>query len=606
MKNSSMLIEALGTFYQQVGRSGIVKGLDEIYTNEIMSRYTEVIRKKISSRDGGLPDLAHFGNIKWEDYNPSTQEIKISSPKGEYIDISTVNYISFPYLSNGVFFKVDNGMVKGNISNELSKINSSTYPIIYHSDHRSNGYMNTLGGYMDELEPLQENNTAHEVSSLLTGMAMYSQDSLYNLNKMANIMCGSVYSSGDGVVLSISETEIDTTTGFYYYDKEKNGECIVSEGDNLSGITLLTKTVDIILDGSLLPEIELIEKRMRAFSSEPTHTDFLKKLSSSIVKKKYTILIPLNIFSSLEKDGVSMLSKIMNVSLSKSFQSVTTNVYNDRASIGSLSAMVIPDEVTVVVSDEFLFRVLQEDSDTVTYEANENLSIVEKESIGTIDNYRFNMDPIIIEEIVDLVDSNNKYIPAESESGFAEEIYLAGKKYVHSIVDVDEEFSPTVKDESGMLSPEKHESFYEGSVILEDDNAFTEDGERSILAMDIADIIMKDKVKVVKELLSDISVSLDLDTSSEVAEHSVLKFNGEDLLKAKSQAFGTSEVSSSHHLASTNKIAPSSKVYSEGLNAMDNSFISSSDSKAILVSVKDITKPLDESSIIGDNEIDSI
>lgn len=601
-----MLIEALGTFYRQVGRSSTVKGLDEIYTNVIMSRYIDVVRKKISSRDGGLPDLAHFGIIKWEDYNPSTQEIKISSPTGDYVDINSVNYVSFPYLSNGTFFKVKKGKVKGNISNELSKIKSSTYPIIYHTDQHSNGYMNELGGYMDELTPLQDNSTAHEISSLLTGMAMYSQDSMYNLNRTANIMCGAVYSVGNGVVLSVSETEIDTTTGFYYYDKDKNGECVVSEGDSLSGITLLTKTVDIVMDGSMLPEIELIEKRMRAFSSEPTHIDFLKKLSSSIVKKKYTILLPLNIFSTLEKDGVSMLSKIMNVSLSKSFQSVTTTLHEDKASTSVLSAMVIPDEVTVEVSDEFLFKVLQEDSDTVTYDVSEHLSVVKKEIASSVDSYRFNMDPITVEEIIGLIDNSDKYIPSESGAAFGEEIHLSGQKYVHSIVDIKEEFRPTIADKGGMLSPDDSPSFYEGKILAEDVNNASEAGERSILAMDIADVIMRDKVNVIKSLLSDISISLDLTTSSETKESLTVKFNSEDLLRIRSAAFGGSEVSSTHHISNYNKVNPSSKVYSEGLNAMDNAFLSTSDTTAILVAVKEITKPLDESSIIGDNEIDAI
>ena len=163
-------MELLGSFYQQPGKSKLVSDLDKVYSRVILERYVDVIRDKLLSENKTIVALPRYGVVKWEDYDPSNGSIKISTPSGEYVDMSTVRYITVPYLGGEKFFTVEDGVVGDGFTDLLSELDSRFYSVIYMTKGPNPSFVLTGMDYINNIEEEEKNALKDADNALLKAM----------------------------------------------------------------------------------------------------------------------------------------------------------------------------------------------------------------------------------------------------------------------------------------------------------------------------------------------------------------------------------------------------------------------------------------------------
>jgi len=604
MRTGNLLLSVLGTFYAQVGKSELVRGLNDIYTSSIMYRYNDTLRRRVASGSSDIPDVSHFGYIPWSGYSPNGNITQILSPSGDEVDLSKVNYISFPYIKEGAFFRIKNGKVSQSCVNDMSEIGSNAYPVIYTINATKKMFSSGDMDYYNHIGAANDLYLTKKAIDIATSISMYGRDSFNTINTIANILCGAVYSIGEGEVLSVSATEIDTTVGTFHYDEADNGVAIVAVGESVSGVSLLTRQVTVSDNGSLLPEISKINERMRTYSSSPLRVEYLKRISSAISKRKYTVLIPTTVFTSVGRDGIATLSSILNTSLSLGVQSMTNLTENDVASGSDSSAYLITENPIATISIIEVLKVDFKDNSSIIVNIEEDTLYRDDVEASIDDSLGLSMLPLDISDTIHIVEDKLRIVDTPLNILFSESYRSDGEKTDHSITDVGTTDDLKIVGDSVLNSSDGGDTYSGGVALLKDTVSAVGVDSSTIKAYAVADILLREKRNFILKKTDSIyqDYKMTIQTTREFHEFaSVLS-----KVKAKTENASTFSVEDNTllSLSDDNTGFPSDSSSSVGINAMEYSTVSVDEAEALLIRIKGRTAGVDESFILSQNEID--
>jgi len=604
MRNGNILLSVLGTFYKQVGKSALVGGLNDIYSSAVMNRYNDTLKKKIVLGSSDIPDVSHFGHIPWDGYAPNGVITRIVSPSGDEVDLSGVNYISFPYISEGSFFRLKNGRVSKRCVDEMSEIESDVYPVIYTVNATKKMFSNGQMSYYEHTSASDDKYLTRKAIDIVTSMSMYGKDNFYTLDAIANILCGAVYSVGEGEVLSVSGTEIDTTVGIFYYDEVNNGVPIVTVGQKLTGISILTRQVIISTDGSLLPEVSKINERMKIYSSSPSRVDYLKKISSAISKRRYTILVPVSVFTSIGKDGVSILSSILNTALTSSFDTSTNIFDSDTISVEAEHDLMVKDNPIVKVSIIEVLKIDLIDNSTINISVKEETLFKDNDEASVDDEMAVSMMPLELNDSIEGIDSKLRLVELPSSIGFREDYKIDGEKTDHTITGITATDDIKISDTSIVKQHDTGGVFSDGKALLNDTISSIESDASTVEAYTVSDILLREKRSFILKKNDNArqDYSLQIQTTRKFFEGGAVASKMES--KTDDTSLFTNQDSTGVSLFDTTTGVPLDENSSVGINKMDYSSITTEEIETLKVNIKEKTIGVDESVVTSANEID--
>jgi len=445
-----------------------------------------------------------------------------------------------------------------------------------------------------------------EALNLVTDMSIYGVDNFNTLDIIANIICGAKYIVGEGEIVSISDDEILTTLGSVSYDSAVDGSVVVSAGTTVTGISLLTRIVTVSRDGSLLPDIKKINERMIVHSSSPSRIKYLKAISQAISKRKYTILLPSELFSRLGKDGITMLTSVLNTAISSSVTATTILSVDDTArGIGS-GVLTVVEIVTASAIIEEMLKVDLKDDNNIDVQTIEQMVVPDNPTLSTVDEYIISMTPLILDDIIRGIDSKLRIVEQIEDILFSENLHLEGEKSDHTITHVSLEENPTIHSESALTMADGSQTYNSGSVMLSDTISGGESQTSTIQAYITADILLREKRSFILKR-ADTVIPVDsftitttrsfFATGNYQAIMETTTTRHEELLHSDTISRMVTETSLGHISVSTS---------STGIDSMHYEEITIEEAKQMMMKINDLTVGLDESTIIGENKIDEI
>jgi hypothetical protein len=423
---------------------------------------------------------------------------------------------------------------------------------------------------------------------------------------MANIMCGAIYSKGEGEVVDITDDEIVTTIGSFSYSIEENGTPIVSVGESLVDITLLTRQVTISRDGELLPDVRKISERMQLYSSSPSRVAYLKAISSAIAKRKYTVLLTVEIFTRLGREGAEMLSSILNTAILSSVESSTTISQEETLNTISTGVMTTVDGTVATLNILDVLKVDLMDNSTIEVIAEEQMVLAENTSLSIIDEYRISMTPLLLDDIIRGIDDSLRIVEQIEVTTFEAKHGLEGEKTDHTVPHVHIDDDLTISDSGEMSAIDDGATYREGLAVLEDTVTAIESRLSTIQAYGIADILLMEKKTF---LLNDTDTLISTDKIDITTTRAFFSTGGFDAIGYASKADHEEMLSSdsvTYSVVDGSVVEGQDTNSSVGINRMDYSSMTMEEAKSLLIKIQDLAVGLDQSSVSSNNEIDEL
>ena len=604
MKLSPILLELLGSFYQQPGKSKLVSDLDKIYSRIILERYVDVIRDKLLSEDKTLVALPRYGVVKWEDYNPSDGSIRISTPRGEYVEMSTVRYITVPYIGGEKFFSVVDGVVGDGFTDLLAELDSQFYSVIY-MVKGTNSSFNLAGmDYIDNIEEGLDRLISRDAIDMIINLSMYEYSTREIVTQIVNILAGAAYYSGSAIVIDINGRTVELSTGTIIEVPADGGEILVEVGDELSGLTLLNQLLEVDTSGEFLPEIKNLSIAMNTFSSSPSNVTYLAKLSKTLMKKKHAIVVPLEVFTEIGKEGVALISSISSYAIGSSYVAMTNIASADEVYLDGASKFIIPSTSDIHIVEESSIIVNFTDNSTMTMYEEGILKLVEEETANVDSELGINMMPLEFIDNYTMIEEELFKIQDEAEVRYSETIKSYGDHTTHTIAHVSGDERLLISEEGIGNISDNNVDGAEGFVEFEDTIRPIEHIFMTMVTHDMVSLIMSEKREFLLRHSDSQAFSEQGDVTTIISSSDIATMSSVFSLGTGTQTIVSYADSHGFKIDTSSRFTIIETGQSTGTKDTVHESISISESASAVIQIKEIVFGVDESTIDTSTEID--
>jgi len=605
MKLSPILLELLGSFYQQPGKSQLVTDLDKVYSRIILERYVDVIRDKLVSENKTIVALPRYGVVKWEDYNPSDGSIRISTPTGEYVDMSNVRYITVPYLGGEKFFSVEDGVVSDGFTDLLSKLDSRFYSVIYMTKGPNSSFNLAGMDYISNIEEGLDKLISRDAIDMIINLSMYEYSTKEITTKIINILAGSAYYSGSAIVVDIDGRFVELSDGTIIEVPDDGGPILVEIGDELSGLTLLNQLLEIDTSGDLLPELKSLAIAMNTYSSSPSNVAYLAKLSKTIMKKKHAVIVPLDVFTDIGKEGVSLISSISSYAIGSSYVAITNISSSDEVELDGESGFIIPSVSTVEIQEESAIIIDFTDDSIMTMHEQGVMKLVEEEAVNIGYELGINMVPIEFIENYEMIEDALFKLQDEAEMSYQESISSKGDHTTHTIASTHGDEMLFLSEEGLGSVTDNSTSGTEGIIELEDKLKLIEHRYITMMTNDMVSLILTEKREYLLEGGDTQEFSDKGDVTTTLSTYSTIIGRSLDSVGTGAESTMSYSDACNFNIDTSSNFSITDTGTSIGIKDSVEEFISASDASEVLLETTDMIFGVDESTIDTLTEIDS-
>lgn len=484
MKINSILLKLLGTFYRHHKRTFTVTGLDNIYSKAILERYLVTCRRRVVSTLDRIPLVPHLGYIKYEDVDIPSKSILLTDIAGAYIDMNEVSIVSFMYIDSDQFFPINNGVLSDEGFDTLSQEweGDGSFPVVFHKNVDTR--MTTISSLVSD-----EKSFSMPILRLMAEMTTYNRSSVNDLYTLINIILGAQYITGAGVVEEIFED-------YVLIDGETfqiSGKIIVSEGQVLSGITLLEELASVSINEDATIASEKISTLIDSATTEESKK-FLTLLGANVSKNLIVANIPLATITSVDTETISSIASLVSTT---SYMYVTETIEGEGEthdiSPSSEMALLLEDPIGVAISIESGLELNIETSldisvgedVTATIPIGEEQELPDSEGQYTSDVFEDVATVLVSEEALNLI--------FEYEGMMVDDDYNTSTAELedHDFVHADDSLVRLLKEQDDLtLGDTVLNGVFSDGIISGDDEATMDATLDTILASDNADTLM--------------------------------------------------------------------------------------------------------------------
>lgn len=502
---NGILLNVLGSFYNNVGRTKFSQGVDKVYSEMIFSRYAEIVRAKAVSPDGSIPFVTRFGYIKSMDYNPVGPTISITSSTGVPVDMSRVRFIMLPYSDTDDFFRINDSTIEKRAIDPLSKTKGSNFPVIYVISERYDCVDFSIFDI-----PLRDKELSSIILKSVSSLAMYYPDNMSVSRLIANIISGCLFSRSKETIINITEDKVITDRNEYDYDSGVHGDIVVKKGDVLDGISLITNIVNVGYSGSKSSHMENIRSHMSIVDRGSSAFRHITKLSEMVAKREVMISIPIHFISKMDKESIDAMSSILNMSINSRHMVQTSMNEESIANATSSGKSILKRNANIYAATEE--KILSEIGKVEEVLISET-GILKMSSVDTVISRSYmhiSMDKFTDEVTSSPSEEKQNVIDATSNVDYSETHDWDGRKTENVIIQTASDHIETIYKKETMSVSNHEDSIRSGKVSSNDYVSVLEHDKRDISYDDMSYIEVSDSrhmshIRTDHVLLSDIN-----------------------------------------------------------------------------------------------------
>ncbi len=609
LQKNKIFLSLLGSFYDNTAYTDFSSRLDYIYTSIIFNRYADIARMAVLSSPGSKGrGTVHFGFVSSSDINPSTGEIYIKDVNGAIVE--NVNFFSVNFLDIEKFYSVDDGMVDNEAIVALSASTADSIPVTYMIDVSSEIFRNGILKFV-------ENGTSDDFLAILNAslriisdqMAYYPSTAKL-LHRLSNILLGAVYAIDNETILSVSADMVVTTKNTYYLEGINNGRSFVEVGDIVVASDLITELATLNVDIAFIQDVGKIESYINAMTPSISNTVFLRQISSAIVKKSASVIIPPDVFAEVDIEIISAVGDVFELSSAISTNTSSGLLDSIEGSSHDTDGWTVESNYIGegIINEGWILTVIL-DSSNVSSESNDGIIFRDESLFFNDSSYIIKGEPIIDSMGANMSEDIAYKIKSDSiVQGITEEIPY-GIHVETTILSVQDNLIPLIVNESSIGSSDGGAVFTEAFVINGDTITLEESDVRTISAKRATEIIISDIIATVGLAFDALSVSDNIsifneiiDSASMVGVENIKKLitTPSVAIMVEEKAFDKAEVLFHEYFEMVESIASSSGMSNTDIVEGNDSGTSG----AMILSVKEAVFMTDESDVEGENTID--
>jgi hypothetical protein len=315
LSRSSIFLKLIGSFYEQVGATDFTSSFDDAYSNILYSRYADIIVRAIASKKkSSIFNAVRLGFIRPMEIDVSRNYIKIVDINNRHVE--DADFISLSSIDADKIYKVvdDNGNMKVDQSAIMEMAESSysnVIPVMYGTvgipQKASAEWISIHRSISSELVRELTAVTLESISKFI----LYRSDSRSKMEIVSNILLGAMYSYSFEEVIMITDDIVYTNKNEYTINDLNKDKIIVSVGDRLEPMELISRVASITNEPSAMIDVQRVSSYMLSHGLSLSNIDYLNRLSEAVVKRKLIVNVDASVISSTDKETLEIASELI-------------------------------------------------------------------------------------------------------------------------------------------------------------------------------------------------------------------------------------------------------------------------------------------------------
>ncbi len=321
LSRSSIFLKLIGSFYEQIGSTDFMRSFDTAYSTVLYSRYSDIIVRAIASnKKSSIFNSVHFGFINPMEVDVVNRIVKIRDVNNNIVDYA--DFVSFSSIYAEHIHRINNSSSGLEIdSSALIELSESTttgpIPVIYGNIGSPKDviaeWIDIHNGISPQLIKELSAVTLESISKIL----LYKDDSRKKIETISNVLFGAVFAGDWETVIRVDEDKVYTSKNEYDIDGVNEGKIIVSVGDELEPMQLITMVARLSTNLSDVLDLQKISSYMISHGMSFSNYYYLSTLSKEVAKRKIVVNVEPSVIASVDTDTlgtVATLIKSFNIS----------------------------------------------------------------------------------------------------------------------------------------------------------------------------------------------------------------------------------------------------------------------------------------------------
>ena len=520
LHKNKIFLKLLGSFYDQTANTDFSGRLDYIYTSILFNRYVDTLHRTLLSLDGRtFPVTPHFGYIKASDIDIPTSTITIIDINKNIVE--NADFVSFGYLDIEEFYPISNGVVSSEVISLAADHSGDVIPIIYIVDESRLMFSAGTFGFVQNMTDAESNTISSLTVKLISDQISYFPGTIPTTEKLVNILLGAEYSKASEEVIYVSDDLVITDLNSYDLIGINQGNQIVSVGEHILASSLITQVATVRSDIAHIGDIAILDRYLLTVGLSSSNVNYLSKLSSALSKSNIAVDIPIESFTYIDTEAISIVSSVFGVSSTKTLYTTSSHSDSDFMNVEAGSEFLIEKYSDIEVG-MLGFWIL----DTISFESQVEVSEQDYTILSVsepgylIDSNQWLMDPVAISDTLAISDSVINLLSEDLDTMIQDEENMDGLHIDTNIGGVDDSLAEMLLDPAiGNVTDE--DAYIEDiEVSLSESINMYDSSEYDISASDAAIAILSDAMSSVYENIEITSIVDSLTGHSELFDDS--------------------------------------------------------------------------------------
>lgn len=529
LSRSSIFLKLIGSFYEQIGATEFNNSIDDVYSSIIYSRYYEILLKSvITGKNSSAFESVRLGYVKPLEIDVSNKTIVIRDISSNIVD--SADFISISQISPDKIFKVSGsgGVIHTDSSVILelaNSVQSGNIPILYGTIREPEMAIASWVSAHKQITNELIENLSSVVLEKLSKVMIYTDDSKSKIELISNIFFGAMFSNDFETVLKVDDDYVFTDKNQYKIDSNSRGRVIVSEGDSLKPMQLISKVVWLSDNPEEIVDIQKVSAYMASHGLSISNFQYLYNISKAVAKRKIVLHVPADIISRISTETLSVISSVIR-NFNVYTEPTSEMIYSDTIDGSSNDGVLIREIINAYASVSGQWTLDISESFNATADATESIVVFDTENGGVHVDEHYGLDgglqsftsdmeisdnalSMIVDEIYPGINdtTSKEGLLVDTNFGYASEdsVLFRGDSdsLLFSNVDSDGEYANILS--SGTVS------FYEKIPIQEA-------AVSTVSARNIASIILSDSVSKFTNIYSSFSADEGLKIETEIRD----------------------------------------------------------------------------------------